>query len=71
MAEHVLEEAAVPVQHPAHEPFDESEVEAIVEEFQEFLATATPQDFEMDPGADEPDESDPEEGAPERSPETD
>jgi len=41
----VLDSAAVGVQREGDEEFDEEEVEAIVSEFQDFLSTATPDDF--------------------------
>ncbi len=48
VAEEVLKQAAVPVQHEANEPFDQAEVEAIVGEFRELLDTATVEDFDSD-----------------------
>lgn len=41
----VLDEAAVEVTHEVHEGFTDDEIEAIVGEFHDFLATATPEDF--------------------------
>ena len=45
----VFEEAAVDVEHEANQPFDDDEIEAIVSDFEEFLATATPEDFGTSP----------------------
>ncbi len=42
----VLDDAAVEVEKEGDEEFDEEEVESIVADFQNFLATATPSDFE-------------------------
>jgi bifunctional DNase/RNase len=41
----VLDEAAVEVTHDVHEGFTDEEIEDIVGEFHEFLATASPEDF--------------------------
>lgn len=49
VADEVLDDAAVQVVHEASEPFDEKEVERIVTDFQQFLATAEPSDFSEPP----------------------
>lgn len=45
----VLDEAGVEVQHELDQPFEEEEIEAIVAEFEDFLATVKPSDFVVDP----------------------
>ena len=45
VARSVLDAAAVEVERELDQPFDETEIENIVTEFQEFLATAAPEDF--------------------------
>lgn len=42
----VLDLAAVEITREPDEPFDEAEVESIVSEFQDFLSTAEPEDFD-------------------------
>ena len=51
--EDVLAEAAVAVEHDVGEPFSEDDIDRIVDEFHEFLATADPSDFAPDEGADD------------------
>ena len=53
----VLDDAAVAVAKEGEVDFDEEEVESIVAEFQNFLATATPDDFEPMPGDDDSNDS--------------
>ncbi|MDH3682007.1 MAG: bifunctional nuclease family protein [Acidimicrobiia bacterium] len=48
----VLDDAGVEIVHPQDTPFSDDEVESIVGEFQEFLATAEPQDFAPPDGPD-------------------
>ncbi len=45
VADQVLDDAAVPVDHNVGEPFADEEVEEIVADFQRFLASAEPADF--------------------------
>jgi bifunctional DNase/RNase len=45
VAAEVLESAAVEVEHEVQEGFTDEEIESIVGDFQEFLATASPADF--------------------------
>ncbi|NND73735.1 MAG: bifunctional nuclease family protein [Ilumatobacter sp.] len=45
VAQRVLDTAAVGVERGDDEPFDAAQIEAIVAEFQDFLATAEPEDF--------------------------
>ena len=59
----VLDEAAVTVEHEPDMPFAEAEIEAIVGEFQEFLATAEPSDFAGEQPDFPPVEHEPEPGA--------
>ena len=44
----VLDQAAVRVEHEADQPFDDDEVDQIVEEFRDFLAGTEPADFQTD-----------------------
>ena len=60
----VFEQAGVQVEHNVETPFDDDEIEDIVSEFEEFLATTEPSDFD-EPESDgptelpvEPDEAD-------------
>lgn len=46
VAQRVLDTAAVGVERDAGQPFDDAQIEEIVSEFQQFLATAEPEDFD-------------------------
>lgn len=54
VANEVLDQAAVPIEHGPDEPFADEEIESIVAAFQDQLASATPADFvaaeERNPG---------------------
>ena len=43
----VLDEAGIEIEHETDQPFEDAEIEEIVSEFQEFLATAEPSDFDI------------------------
>ena len=43
----VLDEAGIEIEHETDQPFKDAEIEGIVSEFQEFLATAEPSDFDL------------------------
>lgn len=43
----VLDEAGIEIEHETDQPFEDAEIEEIVSEFQEFLATAEPSDFDV------------------------
>ncbi len=62
VADQVLAEASVEIQHAPDEPFEEEEIEAIVAEFEQVLETATVSDFipedEPETGEDGPDDLD-------------
>ena len=57
----LLDDAGIEIIRTTDEPLSDEEVDAIVSEFQDFLATATPEDFEgppsgqRGPGEDDPD----------------
>lgn len=69
----VLDEAGVLVERDPDEPFTEDQIDDIVAEFQDFLATARPSDFDSDE-ADDADEAgmsaEPEEPGPQQSDES-
>jgi bifunctional DNase/RNase len=55
----VFDEAGIAVIHEPGEPFAEEQVEQIISEFQDFLETARPSDFESSPSTESDDDSEP------------